>query len=135
MSKKTGETCSDFGDEGEVSLLTGMGEIKPGYYFVTSPPTVANNTLVLGGWVLDNQETEEPSGVVRGFDPVTGALKWAWDMGREDRIGLPAEGETYTRGTPNVWSLTSTDEVLGLVYVATGNATPGYFGGHRSDAM
>lgn len=135
VSKETGETCSDFGDEGEVSLLTGMGEIKPGYYFVTSPPTVANNTLVLGGWVLDNQETEEPSGVVRGFDPVTGALKWAWDMGREDRIGLPAEGETYTRGTPNVWSLTSTDEELGLVYVPTGNATPDYFGGHRSEAM
>ena len=89
----------------------------------------------MGGWVLDNQETEEPSGVVRGFDPVTGALKWAWDMGREDRIGLPAGDETYTRGTPNVWSLTSTDEELGLVYVPTGNATPDYFGGHRNEAM
>ena len=29
VSKETGETCSDFGDEGEVNLLTGMGEIKP----------------------------------------------------------------------------------------------------------
>jgi quinate dehydrogenase (quinone) len=62
-------------------------------------------------------------------------LVWAWDMGREDRTGLPAPGENYTRGTPNVWSLTSADEELGLIYVPTGNATPDYFGGHRSEAM
>ncbi len=135
VNKNTGVPCADFGDNGEISLLQGMGDVKPGFYFVTSPPTIANDVLVLGGWVLDNQETEEPSGVVRGFNPVNGELIWAWDMGREDRIGLPAPGESYTRGTPNVWSLTSTDEELGLVYVPTGNATPDYFGGHRSEAM
>ena len=73
-----------------------MGDVKPGFYFVTSPPTIANDVLVLGGWVFDNVETEEPSGVVRGFDPLTGDLIWAWDMGREDRTGLPPEGDTYT---------------------------------------
>ena len=132
---ESGQPCSGFGSAGEVDLLAGMGEVKPGYYFVTSPPTIANDVLVLGGWVMDNQETEEPSGVVRGFDPVTGDLIWAWDMGREDRSGMPPAGETYTRGTPNVWSLTSADEELGLIYVPTGNATPDYFGGHRSEAM
>ena len=135
VNKSTGERCSDFGNDGEISLLPGMGDVKPGFYFVTSPPTIANDVLVLGGWVFDNVETEEPSGVVRGFDPLTGDLIWAWDMGREDRTGLPPEGDTYTRGTPNVWSLTSADEELGLIYLPTGNATPDYFGGHRSDAM
>lgn len=135
VDRENGRPCQDFGINGEVDLMQGMGEVKPGYYFVTSPPTIANDVLVLGGWVADNQETGEPSGVVRGFDPVTGELVWAWDMGREDRSGLPPAGETYTRGTPNVWSLTSTDEELGLVYVPTGNATPDYFGGHRSEAM
>ncbi len=135
VDRETGLPCSGFGNNGEIDLMAGMGEVKPGYYFVTSPPTIANDVLVLGGWVADNQETEEPSGVVRGFNPVTGDLVWAWDMGREDRAGLPPSGETYTRGTPNVWSLTSTDEELGLVYVPTGNATPDYFGGHRSEAM
>lgn len=135
VDAQTGERCSDFGENGEISLLPGMGQVKPGFYFVTSPPTIANDTLVLGGWVADNQEIEEPSGVVRGFNPSTGELKWAWDMGREDRNTLPPEGESYTRGTPNVWSLTSADEELGLVYVPTGNATPDYYGGHRSEAM
>jgi len=135
VDKNTGIPCSGFGVNGEISLLDGMGEVIPGFYFVTSPPTIANDVLVLGGWVLDNQMTEEPSGVVRGFNPMTGELVWAWDMGREDRTGLPAPGENYTRGTPNVWSLTSADEELGLIYVPTGNATPDYFGGHRSEAM
>ena len=135
VDKETGRPCSDFGVNGEISLLAGMGEVIPGFYFVTSPPTISNDVLVLGGWVLDNQMTEEPSGVVRGFNPLTGELVWAWDMGREDRSGLPPEGDNYTRGTPNVWSLTSADEELGLIYVPTGNGTPDYFGGHRSEAM
>lgn len=135
VDKTSGQRCSSFGTNGEISLLDGMGEVTPGFYFVTSPPTIANDVLVLGGWVLDNQMTEEPSGVVRGFNPLTGELVWAWDMGREDRTGLPVAGDNYTRGTPNVWSLTSADEELGLIYVPTGNATPDYFGGHRSEAM
>ncbi|MEQ8859029.1 MAG: membrane-bound PQQ-dependent dehydrogenase, glucose/quinate/shikimate family [Pseudomonadales bacterium] len=135
LDARTGERCADFGDDGQISLLPGMGEVKPGWYYVTSPPTLSRDTLVLGGWVADNQETGEPSGVVRGFDPMSGALKWAWDLGNEARTGLPPEGESYTRGTPNVWSLTSADDELGLVYVPTGNATPDYFGGHRTEAM
>ena len=133
---RDGKPCADFGAHentpGQISLLPGMGEVKPGFYYVTSPPTVARNVAVLGGWVLDNQETQEPSGVVRGFDPVTGQLMWAWDLGRPNVNTAPAEGETYTRGTPNAWSLFSADDELGLVYIPTGNATPDYFGGHRT---
>jgi membrane-bound PQQ-dependent dehydrogenase (glucose/quinate/shikimate family) len=135
VDKTSGQPCQDFGDEGQISLLAGMGEVKPYYYFVTSPPTLASGVLVVGGWVADNQEIEEPSGVVRAYDPRSGELAWAWDMGREGNTALPAKGETYTRGTPNVWSLTSADDELGLVYVPTGNATPDYFGAHRTEVM
>ncbi len=135
VDKATGTPCDEFGDTGQISLLAGMGEVKPGYYFVTSPPTVASGSLVVGGWVADNQETGEPSGVVRGYDPRTGELLWAWDIGREGKTVMPPEGDSYTRGTPNVWSLTSADDALGLVYVPTGNATPDYFGGHRTEVM
>ena len=137
MDKETGQACEDFGEKGQISLLAGMGEVKPMYYFVTSPATVASGALVVGGWVADNQEVNEPSGVVRGYSPVTGELLWAWDIGREGQgiTKMPPTGETYTRGTPNVWSLTSSDDELGLVYVPTGNATPDYFGGHRTPVM
>ena len=135
VDKDTGLPCQDFGNDGQISLLAGMGEVKPYYYFVTSPATVASGVLVVGGWVMDNQEVEEPSGVVRAYDPKTGKLAWAWDIGREGNTQMPPDGESYTRGTPNVWSLTSADDELGLVYLPTGNATPDYFGAHRTDAM
>ena len=137
MDRDTGLLCNDFGEKGQVSLLAGMGEVKPLYYAVTSPAIIVSGVLVVGGLVLDNQETEAPSGVVRGYNPITGELVWAWDVGKENAEGLPPlpNGELYTRGTPNVWSLMSGDDDLGLVYVPTGNATPDYFGGHRSPVM
>ena len=135
IDKTTGQACSEFGGEGQISLLAGMGEVMEFHYLVTSPPTMASGALVVGGLVLDNQQTEEPSGVVRGYDPRTGSLLWAWDIGREGQTEVPPEGGHYTRGTPNVWSLTSADDDLGLVYVPTGNATPDYFGGHRTEIM
>jgi membrane-bound PQQ-dependent dehydrogenase (glucose/quinate/shikimate family) len=132
IDAKTGKRCADFGTNGEVTLLNGMGDVKPGFYYVTSPPTLAKGVAVLGGWVADNVETQEPSGVVRGFDPISGRLLWAWDLGRPDVLTAPPEGQTYTRGTPNAWSVFSADDALGLVYIPTGNATPDYYGGHRT---
>lgn len=128
----SGKSCTNFGRNGVVDLLQGMGEVVKGYYYVTSPPAVIRGRLVLGGWVLDGQHTEEPSGVIRAFDAVTGEFSWAFDIGKPDFHSLPPEGEFFTRGTPNSWSVMSADEELGLVYVPTGNATPDYYGGHRS---
>ncbi|HZM93605.1 MAG TPA: membrane-bound PQQ-dependent dehydrogenase, glucose/quinate/shikimate family [Vicinamibacterales bacterium] len=127
----TGAPCQGFGSNGEVSLLTGMGEVTPGYYYVTSAPTIVRGRVVLGGWVADNQYWGEPSGVVRAFDAVTGSLAWAWDMGRPERHGEPPPGDSYTHSTPNAWAPMSADETLGLVYVPTGNATPDFYGGQR----
>jgi membrane-bound PQQ-dependent dehydrogenase (glucose/quinate/shikimate family) len=132
VDAQTGKPCADFGTNGEVSLLLGMGEVKPGFYYVTSPPTLASGVAVLGGWVADNVEIEEPSGVIRGFDPISGRLMWAWDLGRPDVLTAPADGQTYTRGTPNAWSVFSADDELGLVYIPTGNATPDYYGAQRT---
>lgn len=135
VDARTGRACADFGMGGAVDLRKGMGDIIPGYYQVTSPPQLVRGKLVIGGFVADGQSVGEPSGVIRAFDAVTGKLAWAWDMGRPDRHGEPAEGESYTRGTPNSWAPMSADDALGLVYVPTGNATPDYFGAHRSPEM
>src|SRR5690606_31743812 len=47
--------------------------------------------------------------------------------------GLPPEGETYTRGTPNVWTIASGDNELGHVYLPLGNSAVDYWGGMRSE--
>ena len=134
LDADTGQRCHDFGSNGEVDLTEGMGLVKPGYYYVTSPPAIVRGKAVVGGLVIDNRERGEPSGVVRAFDVVTGKLAWAFDVGRPDRTGLPPAGESYTRRTPNVWSVMSADEALGLVYLPMGNETPDFFGGGRLES-
>lgn len=129
----TGEVCADFGERGVVDLRVGMSEHLVKEYYNTSPPTVARDELIVGGLVLDSQRLGLPSGVVRAFDAVTGELTWAWDLGNPDNQGLPPTGETYTPGTPNVWSIMSYDPDLDLVFAPTGNANPDYFGGERRD--
>lgn len=127
----TGQPCTDFGENGAVNLRKGMGPHLPKQYYVTSPALVADDVLVVGGLVLDSQDLGLPSGVLRAFDALTGQFVWAWDLGNPGYYGEPKEGETYTPGTPNVWSIMSYDAELDLIYAPTGNASPDYFGGVR----
>ncbi|PXA99090.1 membrane-bound PQQ-dependent dehydrogenase, glucose/quinate/shikimate family [Nostoc sp. 3335mG] len=134
LDTETGQLCPDFGNGGIVNLLEGIGDTAPGFYAPTSPPTLVRDVLVVGSQVSDGQTREAPSGVIRGFNAVTGALDWAWDMGRPGETGLPPEGETYTPGTPNSWTIASGDDELGLVYIPMGNSAVDYWGGDRSKA-
>lgn len=127
----TGQRCEGFGEKGAVDLRVGMGEHQRDEYYLTSPPLVAGNRLVVGGLVLDSQDLGLPSGVVRAFNAQTGEFEWAWDLGRPGEYTEPAAGESYARGTPNVWSVMSYDPELDLIYAPTGNAAPDYFGGAR----
>jgi quinoprotein glucose dehydrogenase len=125
----TGRRCESFGFGGEVNLVSGLGYAPLGNFMVTSTPLIAGDKVVVGGWVTDNQQIGNPSGVLRAYDAVTGQFAWAWDMGNPGYQGLPDEGGEYTRGTPNVWSNTAYDPVLNLVYAPTGNSSPDYFDG------
>ncbi|HYD73053.1 MAG TPA: membrane-bound PQQ-dependent dehydrogenase, glucose/quinate/shikimate family [Candidatus Binatia bacterium] len=134
VDARTGAPCADFGAGGAVDITTGMGEVLPGMVSITSPPVIARGVVVTGHQVLDGQYANAPSGVIQGYDAVTGELRWAWDMEHPERTGLPPEGETYTRGTPNMWTMATADEALGLVYLPLGNAAADYWSSHRSDA-
>ncbi len=131
VDARTGTPCADFGDNGQVDISVGMGESFPGYVSITSPPTIVRGVVVTGHQVLDGQRRDMPSGVIQGFDAITGELRWAWDMGRPGQAGRPPEGETYTRGTPNMWTIASGDEQLGHVYLPMGNAAADYWSGSR----
>lgn len=131
LNAQTGEPCASFGDKGYVSLTDRMGQVPPGFHFITSQPMVMDGRVVLGGWIYDNQTTGEPSGVVRAYDVKTGQLSWAWDLGRTPQNAPLKPGEEYTHGTPNGWGTYTADEKLGLIYIPLGNATPDYYGGKR----
>ncbi|EHJ93458.1 glucose/quinate/shikimate family membrane-bound PQQ-dependent dehydrogenase [Vreelandella boliviensis] len=133
LNADTGERCANFGDNGEIDLTNNIGDFSPGGYYSTSPATVTENLVILGGHVTDNSSTDEPSGVIRAFDVHTGELVWNWDSGNPDNTDPLPEGETYTRNSPNVWAPISVDEELGLVYLPMGNATPDQYGADRTE--
>ncbi len=131
LDARTGELCADFGSGGRVSLREGIGDAPIWEYYVTSPPLVMHDLVIVGALVADNQRVNAPPGVVRAFDVRTGALRWAWDP------IFPTSGEAtpdsagYRRSTANVWSIMAGDPEHDLVFVPTGNAPPDYYGGLR----
>ncbi|MGU3628851.1 membrane-bound PQQ-dependent dehydrogenase, glucose/quinate/shikimate family [Comamonas sp. C24C] len=135
LDPDSGKPCTDFGKDGVVDLTQGMGEVKQGWYQQTSAPLVAENLVIVGGRVADNFSTDEPSGVVRAFDVLSGKLVWAWDPGNPDITGQLPQGQTYTRNSPNVWGGMSYDARLGLAYLGTGNATPDFYAAQRTPEM
>lgn len=132
VDASTGERCSGFGENGEVSITDGMGEVVPGMVSITSAPTIVRGTIVTGHQVLDGQTLDAPSGVIQAYDAITGQLRWAWDMTHPEWSGMPPQGEIWTRGTPNMWTTATADEALGLVYLPLGNSAVDYWSGTRS---
>ncbi|MDQ2823814.1 MAG: membrane-bound PQQ-dependent dehydrogenase, glucose/quinate/shikimate family [Pseudomonadota bacterium] len=132
LNADTGAACKSFGENGVVGLTHGMAMKKRGFLMPTSPPNVSQHMLVMAASVTDNDSTDEPSGVIRGFDPVTGKLLWNWDAARPDETNPIGEGQTYVNNSPNSWGVSSVDEKLGMVYIPMGNETPDTWGGRRN---
>lgn len=132
INADTGKVCEDFGNKGAVDLKAGIGPFTPGGYYSTSPTAITRNLVIIGGHVTDNESTNEPSGVIRAFDVHDGHLVWNWDAGNPDETTPLSAGRTYTRNSPNMWSLASVDEKLGMIYLPLGNQMPDQWGGNRS---
>jgi quinoprotein glucose dehydrogenase len=129
-----GTACTSFGDHGAIDLKRNEGKVVAGFLNPTSPPLVTRHVLIAAASVTDNDSTDEPSGVVRGYDVDTGKLLWNWDAGNPDATAPIAANATYVRNSPNMWSVASADESLGLVYLPMGNQTPDIWGGNRIPA-
>ena len=99
LDARTGQPVQGFGDEGIVDLRQGLRIAPAGFadYQVTSPPAVIGNTIVVGSAIQDGATTTEPSGEVRGFDAMTGQLKWSWDPIPQDPSAVGAD--TWKNGS------------------------------------
>jgi quinoprotein glucose dehydrogenase len=121
----TGDPCMDFGNRGQISLRD-VARYIPGNYHMTSPPAVIGDVIVVGSAIDDNSHVDMASGVVRGFDARTGALRWKWEP-------LPPNDPAtkWRTGAGNAWSVMVVDPERDLVFVPTGSASPDYYGGLR----
>jgi quinoprotein glucose dehydrogenase len=132
VDARTGRPCPGFGTNGQVDAKIGMGDVFPGMVSMNSPMVIVRGIAVTGHQVLDGQKRWAPSGVIQGFDAVTGKLRFAWDMLHPEWNGYPPAGQHWSYGTPNMWTIASGDEQLGLVYLPMGNSAVDYYSALRS---
>jgi len=132
LDADSGAFCPDFGTNGRVDLKVGLGDAPDPQYVLTSAPTLAGTTVVVGGRIADNVQVDMPGGVMRGFDVVTGELRWAFDPGNPEITKLPPEGQTYTRSTPNVWASMSYDPASNTVFMPVGSPSVDLYGATRT---
>lgn len=128
----TGEFCQGFGNNGQVDLKAGLGSVPDSYYQLSSAPLMAGTTVVVGGRVADNVQTDMPGGVIRGFDVITGAMRWAFDPGNPQDKQAPADGKTYVRSTPNSWAPMSYDPAMNTVFLPMGSSSTDIYGVERT---
>lgn len=125
LDATTGDICKGFGHDGSIDLRQNVHFQTDDDYGITSPPTIIGNTVVMGSGIGDNQRVDAESGVVRGFDVITGAELWAWEPLEW------AQSQSPRTGAGNTWSIISADPVLDLIFLPTGSPSPDYYGGKR----
>lgn len=128
----TGEFCQGFGTNGQVDLKAGLGDVPDSYYQLSSAPLMAGTTVVVGGRVADNVQTDMPGGVIRGFDVITGAMRWAFDPGNPQDKQAPADGKSYVRSTPNSWAPMAYDPAMNTVFLPMGSSSTDIYGVERT---
>ncbi len=136
VDAKTGKTVSEFGEGGRVNLAAAIPRaVNARNFTMTSPPVICRDVVIVGSSISDGpQNKEAPRGDVQAFNLRTGKPAWIFHA-------IPQAGEfgndtwendswKYT-GNANVWTLMSTDEELGYVYLPMSTPTNDWYGGHR----
>ena len=133
VDAKTGTLITTFGTGGFIDLRQNLG-IDPASAVIemTSPGAVFKNILIIASRV--NESYDASPGHIRGYDTVTGALKWIFHtIPKEGQVGHDTwkwvKGENY--GGANAWGGVTIDEQRGWVFAATGSATEDFYGGFR----
>lgn len=137
LDAATGKPILPFGDNGIVDLRNNLRIAPRGFadYEETSPPAIIGNTVVVGSAIADNGSVNQPSGEVRGFDAITGKLKWTWDPipqnPNEPAAATWKNGSASKTGAADAWSVIAADPQRNLVFLPTSSPSPDYYGGER----
>ena len=139
LDAASGRPCAGFGENGAVELWRGVANLRErDEYRMTSPPTLVGDVVVVGSAVGEGPRLDMPSGVIRGFDARSGALRWSWDPVPRDPRDPAREtwaGDSADRiGGANAWSIASADAERDLVFLPTSSPSGDWYGGERIGA-
>ncbi|MFT3933008.1 MAG: PQQ-binding-like beta-propeller repeat protein [Chitinophagaceae bacterium] len=137
LNAADGKLVESFGTNGKVDLHEGLDanlghDVNNLTVTATTPGVVYKNTLVIGSSVSESGDAAP--GHVRGFDVLTGKLKWIFHT-------IPQPGEfgydtwpkdAYKKiGAANNWAGLVVDEKRGTVFFGTGSPASDFYGGER----
>src|SRR6266852_942980 len=136
LDAETGLPVANFGDNGTITLNTGLRwEVNPKLYTNTSPPVVYKDLVILGNGVADRLVfKKDPPGDVRAFDARTGRQVWTFHtIPQKDEYGADTwenHANEFT-GHTNVWAPMTLDEQRGLLYLPLSTPSNDFYGGRR----
>ena len=142
LDAKTGVRVPSFGENGAVDLkLNDDQEILPdlvtGEIGIQSAPVVAKNTVIIGAAFREGmtpKSMRNNKGYVRGFDVRTGKRLWIFHtIPKRGEVGYDTwlNGSAEYTGNTGMWTQSTVDEQLGLVYLPVESPTNDFYGGHR----
>lgn len=134
INAETGKLITDFGEEGGVDLLKGLGrDVDHLYVMPTSPGMIYKNLYIVGG--RTNENLPAAPGHIRAFDVKTGKQQWIFHtIPQPGEYGYDTWKDTAAyrfAGAVNNWSGFSLDEKRGIVFAPTGSAAFDFYGGKR----
>lgn len=135
LDANTGQPIKSFGNDGRVSLKSGLGEGIDNKYLMSRTPGTIYEDLIIMPLVMIEGAGAAP-GYIQAFDVQTGELVWVFHT-------IPRPGEfgynTWPKnvhedgiiGGANNWAGMAIDHGRGILYAPTGSAAPDFFGGNR----
>ena len=136
IDAKTGKPDPNFGENGRVDLVENYRRRVLRHNVYLNAPLLVTGDLIIETSSLNDRPTlkEMVPGDVRAFDIRSGELRWTFHnppMKGEFGYDTWETGSADYTGNTNVWTYTSVDEELGLLYLPFGTPTNDFYGGHR----
>lgn len=135
MDAVTGEAVKTFGENGRVSLSSGLDSTAAGKFVISNTPGTVYEDMIIMPLRVD-EGPGGAAGYIQAFDIRTGKVRWVCKT-----IPLPGElgydtwpegfEKTGSIGGANNWAGMSVDRKRGMVYVPTGSAAFDFYGGDR----
>ncbi|WP_373496507.1 PQQ-binding-like beta-propeller repeat protein [Aquiflexum sp.] len=138
VNAQSGEIIKSFGEEGMVSLYTGiwenLGRGRDDFSIIATSPGIVYKDLVIMGSTVSEAGDAAP-GHIRAFDIRTGDLKWIFhtipEPGEFGYDTWPEDTWKFLGGANN-WAGMVLDEARGMVFLGTGSPSVDFYGAART---
>ncbi|EOZ91507.1 Glucose dehydrogenase, PQQ-dependent [Indibacter alkaliphilus LW1] len=135
LHAKDGTLVESFGENGKVSLKSGLGKQADQKMVISNAPgTIYKDLIIMPLRVSEG--TDAAMGHIQAFNVITGALEWVFHtIPKPGEFGFdtwPEEAHKNTRvGGANNWAGMALDTQRGIIYIPTGSAAYDFYGKDR----